>query len=66
MFIKILIGFKVAKLGDYTFIIKERINGIYDLKQVYKGSEVILKGGTFDDCVEAASECAKMMYGVSE
>ena len=66
IFTKMLTGFKVARVGDYTFTIKERFNGIYELKQIYNGSEIILKVAPFDDCVCYAKETVNMIFGLSD
>lgn len=64
LFIKMLKGLKVAKIGDYTFCIKLRYNDIYQLDQIHQGTAVTLHVGTYNECVEVAKDCVQMMYGI--
>lgn len=66
MFCKMISGANEAKVGKYTFLIKEKQNGIYQLQQQTAGTVITLKQGTHIECVNAAKECVQMMFEISD
>lgn len=66
MFCKMIAGAHKAKVKEYTFIIKEKQNGIYQLLQQSAGLSIVLKQGRENECVEAAKDCVQMMYEITD
>ncbi len=64
MFVKQISTLHTAKVGDYTFNIKNRFSTIFELEQIYNGSSVILVVGDLVECIEGAKECVKMIFGL--
>lgn len=64
MFVKQISTLNTARIGDYTFNINNRFSTIFELEQIYKGSAVILAVGDKVECIEAAKECVKMIFGL--
>lgn len=64
MFCKMLNGFGKAKVKDYTFELKNKGTGLYEMAQYNKGTKIVLKVGSAHDCIEAAKDCVKMMFDI--
>lgn len=66
IFCKMISSLGTAKVGDFTFVISQRPNKMFQLSQYHKGSTVTLKVGSHYDCVDAAKDCIKMMYDITD
>lgn len=66
IFCKMISSLGKAKVGDYTFVITPRANGLSQLNQQVGGATAVLKVGSHHECVEAAKDCIQMMYSITD
>lgn len=65
IFVKILAETGSSRVGDYTYVtVRKGDSDVYALRRYYKGGYIQLFAGSIQDCIAAARDTVKMVYGM--